>query len=132
MQLVSKGEPLTIDESSLTGESLPVTRHTGDTVLSGAVITAGEGDALVTATGKNSFFGKTIALLGDDDGRGHMQKVHNTACCCMQCPGASIVIRAFSWASSLVAHTYMNRYEPKDNCGPDSAWAEGVCRAGNT
>ena len=78
MQLVSKGEPLTIDESSLTGESLPVTRHTGDTLLSGAVITAGEGDTLVTATGKNSFFGKTIALLGDDDGRGHMQKVNST------------------------------------------------------
>ena len=74
-QLVSEGEPLTIDESSLTGESLPVTRHKGDTVLSGAVVTAGEGDALVTATGKNSFFGKTIALLGDDNERGHMQKV---------------------------------------------------------
>ena len=36
--LVGKGEPMLIDESSLTGESLAVTKYPGDEVLSGAVV----------------------------------------------------------------------------------------------
>ncbi|KAK9817909.1 hypothetical protein WJX72_004165 [[Myrmecia] bisecta] len=62
-------EPLTLDESSLTGESLPV--------LAGAVVTQGELDALVTATGKDSFFGKTMTLLGGPEEAGHLKKVLN-------------------------------------------------------
>ena len=75
LQLSEAGATLTIDESSLTGESLPVTRKSGDALLSGAVITRGEAAATVTATGKDSFFGKTLTLLGTDDKPGHMQKV---------------------------------------------------------
>ncbi|GAQ86611.1 hypothetical protein KFL_003000045 [Klebsormidium nitens] len=76
-QLVGVGEPLLVDESSLTGESLPVTRKPGDQVLAGATVTQGELEAQVTATGADSFFGKTIALLGAPEERGHLQTVLN-------------------------------------------------------
>ena len=45
-------------------------------ILSGAVVVHGELDAIVTATGINSFFGKTMKLLGDGGNqRGHLYKV---------------------------------------------------------
>lgn len=44
-------------------------------MLSGACVTQGELEAVVTAVGRNTFFGKTIALLGAPEERGHLQKV---------------------------------------------------------
>lgn len=45
-------------------------------ILSGAVVVSGELDAVVTATGAHSFFGKTLKLLGGSDNqRGHLYKV---------------------------------------------------------
>ena len=44
-------------------------------MLSGAYIASGESEALVTATGSSTFFGKTITLLSADVGRGHLYKV---------------------------------------------------------
>lgn len=130
-QLIGQGEPLKIDESSLTGESLAVTRKPGDEVrccctfclhhrvhhclhhrvhhhvhntgrtcnaattsnvisnrvicmhashppwqiLAGAVVAQGELDAQITAIGANTFFGKTMTLLGAPEEKGHLQKV---------------------------------------------------------
>lgn len=45
-------------------------------VLSGACVLQGELDAAVTAVGRNTFFGRTIALLGAPEERGHLQKVY--------------------------------------------------------
>jgi H+-transporting ATPase len=64
-----------IDESSLTGESMAVTKRPGDAVLAGAVVAAGELAAQVTATGANTFFGKTMLLLARPKETGHLQKV---------------------------------------------------------
>lgn len=44
-------------------------------MLSGASVTQGELEAVVTAVGRNTFFGKTIALLGAPEESGHLQKV---------------------------------------------------------
>lgn len=71
----SAHDPMKIDESSLTGESLPVTRGPGQEILSGACVNQGELEAKVTAVGGNTFFGKTIALLGEPESKGHLQKV---------------------------------------------------------
>lgn len=65
-----------MDEASLTGESLAVNKQTGDTILSGAVIEQGESEAVVTAVGGNTFFGKTITLLSRPEEKGHLQKVN--------------------------------------------------------
>ena len=42
-----EGDPVEVDQSALTGESLPVTRKTGEAVFSGSIIRQGEIDAMV-------------------------------------------------------------------------------------
>ena len=54
-----EGDPVEVDQSALTGESLPATRKSGEAVFSGSIIRQGEIGALVYATGANTYFGKT-------------------------------------------------------------------------
>jgi len=68
------GEYLNIDESSLTGESLPVEKHPADVAFSGSVIRQGEMNGLVVATGMNTFFGKTAKLVEEAKTVSHFQK----------------------------------------------------------
>jgi Ca2+-transporting ATPase len=56
---------LTVDESLLTGESLPVGKRAGDAVYSGTLLTRGQGRAEVTATGPRSEFGRIGASLAE-------------------------------------------------------------------
>ena len=56
--VVSKN--LTVNEAVLTGESLPKEKKTGDKIFSGSFISTGSLEAVVEATGKNTYFGKTI------------------------------------------------------------------------
>lgn len=53
---------LQVDESSLTGESLSVTKSAGDEIYAGTLIVNGEGKAEVTATGLATRFGKISSL----------------------------------------------------------------------
>jgi H+-transporting ATPase len=69
-----KGGPLEIDQSALTGESLPVTREEGQAVYSGSVLKQGEADALVYATGLNTFFGRTARLVETAHTVSHFQR----------------------------------------------------------
>ncbi|KAJ8442797.1 hypothetical protein Cgig2_016263 [Carnegiea gigantea] len=52
-----EGDPLKIDQSALTGESLPVTKNPGEEVFSGSTCKQGEIEAVVIATGVHTFFG---------------------------------------------------------------------------
>lgn len=70
-----EGDPLKIDQSALTGESLPVTKRTGDEVFSGSTCKHGEIEAVVIATGVHSFFGKAAHLVDSTEVIGHFQKV---------------------------------------------------------
>ncbi|KAG9441440.1 hypothetical protein H6P81_017294 [Aristolochia fimbriata] len=70
-----EGDPLKIDQSALTGESLPVTRHPGDEVFSGSTCKQGEIEAIVIATGVHTFFGKAAHLVDSTNQVGHFQKV---------------------------------------------------------
>ena len=68
------GDPVEVDQSALTGESLPATRKTGDAVFSGSIIRQGEIDALVYATGAHTYFGKTAQLVQEAHTVSHFQR----------------------------------------------------------
>ncbi|KAK2650795.1 hypothetical protein Ddye_018284 [Dipteronia dyeriana] len=70
-----EGDPLKIDQSALTGESLPVTKNPGDGVYSGSTCKQGEIEAVVIATGVHTFFGKAAHLVENTTHVGHFQKV---------------------------------------------------------
>lgn len=70
-----EGDALKIDQSALTGESLPVTKRTGDEVFSGSTCKHGEIEAVVIATGVHSFFGKAAHLVDSTEVVGHFQQV---------------------------------------------------------
>ncbi|CAI0473791.1 unnamed protein product [Linum tenue] len=70
-----EGDPLKIDQSALTGESLPVTKNPGDEVFSGSTCKQGEIEAVVIATGVHTFFGKAAHLVDSTNQEGHFQKV---------------------------------------------------------
>jgi H+-transporting ATPase len=72
--VLQEGEPIEVDQSALTGESLPVTHQSGDTVLTGAVVKAGEIDAVVTATGAATNFAKLARLTESGHTTSHYQQ----------------------------------------------------------
>ncbi|CAN1231730.1 Plasma membrane ATPase 4 [Linum grandiflorum] len=63
------------DQSALTGESLPVTKHPGQEVFSGSTCKQGELEAVVIATGVHTFFGKAAHLVDSTNQVGHFQMV---------------------------------------------------------
>ena len=69
-----EGDPVEVDQSALTGESLPATRKPGEAVFSGSIIRQGEIDALVYATGANTYFGKTAQLVQEAHTVSHFQR----------------------------------------------------------
>src|ERR1035437_10391232 len=69
-----EGDPVEVDQSALTGESLPATRKPGEAMFSGSIIRQGEIGALVYATGANTYFGKTAQLVQAAHTVSHFQK----------------------------------------------------------
>ncbi|MEJ2508856.1 MAG: plasma-membrane proton-efflux P-type ATPase [Gammaproteobacteria bacterium] len=67
------GDYLSVDQSALTGESLPVQREVGETVYSGSAVKQGEMLGVVTATGANTYFGKTAKLVDTAKTVSHFQ-----------------------------------------------------------
>ena len=68
------GDYISIDQAALTGESLPVNKKPGDIAYSGSVAKQGEMVAVVTATGVNTFFGRTAKLVAAAGARSHFQQ----------------------------------------------------------
>jgi len=68
------GGQVEVDQSALTGESLPATRKPGEAVFSGSIIRQGEIGAMVYATGANTYFGKTAQLVQETQTVSHFQK----------------------------------------------------------
>jgi H+-transporting ATPase len=69
-----EGDPVQVDQSALTGESLPAERKAGDAVFSGSIIRQGEIGALVYATGDKTYFGKTAQLVQGAHTFSHFQR----------------------------------------------------------
>jgi H+-transporting ATPase len=73
VKLVGSGY-LSVDQSALTGESLPVDKKAGDDAYSGSIAKQGEMDGVVTATGMNTYFGKTAGLVEKAGTVSHFQR----------------------------------------------------------
>ena len=69
-----EGDEVSVDQSALTGESLPATRKPGEAVFSGSIMRRGEIGALVYATGANTYFGKTAQLVQEAHTVSHFQQ----------------------------------------------------------
>ena len=66
---------LQVDQAALTGESLPVTKYHHQKVLMSSVCKRGEMEAVVVATGKNTFFGKAASMIGQVSSQGRFQQI---------------------------------------------------------
>ena len=85
---VIKGET-SIDQSTMTGESLPVDKVPGDTVYSGTINRFGSIDIEVTKTGENSSLQKLVKMVEDAENR--------------QAPTQRIADRWASWLVPIAA-----------------------------
>jgi H+-transporting ATPase len=68
------GDSMEVDQSALTGESLPATKKPGEAVFSGSIVRQGESGALVYATGTKTYFGKTAQLVEQAQTVSHFQR----------------------------------------------------------
>ncbi len=69
-----EGAYLSVDQSALTGESLPVDKTAGDEAYSGSIAKQGEMTGLVTATGMKTYFGRTAGLVQQANTTSHFQR----------------------------------------------------------
>lgn len=77
VKLLGGGDFLLIDQSALTGESLPVNKKISDEVYANGIVKQGEMVAQVTKTGMNTYFGKTVSLVAkaQREERSHFQSM---------------------------------------------------------
>ncbi len=66
---------LEVDQSALTGESLPVEAGGGHAVYAGSTVTRGEATGTVTATGGGTYFGHTAELVRTARTASHLEAV---------------------------------------------------------
>ncbi len=64
-----------VDQSVLTGESVPVERAAGEAIYSGSTVARGEATGEVTATGAGTYFGRTAELVGTSRATDHLAAV---------------------------------------------------------
>ena len=72
-----EGDFILVDQSALTGESLPVTKKKGDIVYANSIVKQGEMVGVAVATGLNTYFGKTVKLVAkaEREQRSHFQEM---------------------------------------------------------
>ncbi|MCX6168420.1 MAG: plasma-membrane proton-efflux P-type ATPase [Ignavibacteriales bacterium] len=66
---------LSVDQSALTGESLPIEIYPSDIIYSGSVVKRGEAINIVVNTGANTFFGKTAELIKIAKPKSHQEEM---------------------------------------------------------
>lgn len=71
---LTNGNYLELDQSALTGESLPVDKHPGDIAYSGTIVDRGEMEGVVVGTGMQTYFGCTARLVQETQTASHFQK----------------------------------------------------------
>lgn len=72
-----EGAYLDVDQSALTGESLPVSKKAGDLAYSGSIAKKGEMTAEVIYTGEYTFFGRTAKLVQTAGTKSHFAEAND-------------------------------------------------------
>ena len=77
VKLISGADFLQVDQSALTGESLPVNKEPGEDAYANTIVKQGEMLTMVTATALNTYFGKTVGLVAkaQQEGRSHFKRM---------------------------------------------------------
>lgn len=78
------------DQSSITGESLAVDKYLGDLVYYTTGCKRGKAYAIVVATAKNSFVGRTAELVQKGESQGHFKAIMNNI-------GTSLLVLVLFW-----------------------------------
>ncbi|MFJ4343493.1 cation-translocating P-type ATPase [Streptomyces sp. NPDC088915] len=97
---LAEASALLLDESMLTGESVPVDKDAGDPLGAGTVVIRGRGAATVTATGVSSALGRIAALL--DDRREPTPLQHRLAALGRVLAAVTLILCALVFALGLV------------------------------
>lgn len=85
------GPPLlAADQSAITGESLAVDKYAGDTVYYTTGCKRGKAYAVVTATARGSFVGKTATMVAGAKDQGHFKAI-------MDSIGISLLVLVMAW-----------------------------------
>ncbi len=104
-------EHLSLDESALTGESLPVDKEGAEMAYSGTSAKRGEARAVVTATGRATRFARTVELVEQAESRSHFQKavlrvgyflIGITAVLVLTIVGVTIFLKGDAWVDVLL------------------------------
>jgi H+-transporting ATPase len=66
---------LSVDQSALTGESMPMETGASDIIYSGSIVRRGEATGIVINTRVNTYFGKTTELVKTAKPKSHQQEV---------------------------------------------------------
>jgi H+-transporting ATPase len=66
---------LTVDQSALTGESLPVNLRQSNIIYSSSVVTRGEAKCVTVNTGANTYFGRTAELVKVAHPKSHQEEI---------------------------------------------------------
>ncbi len=77
MKIVDAGDYALVDQSALTGESLPVDKKANDIAFSNTIVKQGEMIGIVVNTGLNTYFGRTVGLVAkaEREQRSHFQQM---------------------------------------------------------
>ncbi len=77
IKIIDAGDYSLIDQSALTGESMPVVKKEGDIAYSNSIVKRGEMVGIVVNTGLNTYFGKTVSLVAkaQREQKSHFQRM---------------------------------------------------------
>ena len=95
--MIISGE-ISIDESSITGESLPVEKKQQSIVYSGSVVRRGETRCVVVNTGANTYFGKTAELVKIAKPKSHQEEIMLSIIKYMMYLGIAAFILVLIWS----------------------------------
>ncbi|MGO9612518.1 MAG: plasma-membrane proton-efflux P-type ATPase [Dissulfurispiraceae bacterium] len=105
-KIISGG--LSLDQSALTGESLPIETHEADIIYSSSVVRRGEARCAVVNTGANTYFGKTAELVKTAKPKSHQLEVMMTMVRYMMYLGITglVLILAYGVIMRLEEHIF--------------------------